>query len=204
MENTFCLDLNLPVSIDLSELDRLNSKILDPLQWQMHELTVDFNLNKFLEQHSISIVHAEAFYTPPNTVTTIHNDGNQAKVKINYVFGGRGSYMQWFSDKNLNTKKIIKTTPLGTPYYEWHADEVDVVFKAEIKQPSMVEVLSPHNVVNLTNEPRWCFSYVLADIVQTGKIDWSNLSVLDWSTACNKLSKFIVGPTPQQLIGAVP
>ena len=185
MENTFCLDLDLPVSIDLSEINRLKSLDIDATKWQMHDLAVDENLDKFLERYRLKIIHTEAHYVPPNTITFAHIDGSiDSKVKLNYIFGAKGSTMQWFKLKDPDMVPSFNKTTLDTPYFRFEADQIDLIYSAEVKQPSMVEVGVIHNVVNPTDEPRWCLCYMLGDPHLNKFVDWQD--------AYKRLRKFVV------------
>ena len=185
MENTFCLDLDLPVSIDLAEINRLKSLDIDSAKWQMHDLAVDTNLDKFLEKYRLKIVYTEAHYVPPNTTTFAHIDDNVASiVKLNYIFGAKGSTMQWFKTKDPDMVPSFNKTPLDTPYYRFEDDQIDLIYSAEVKQPSMVEVGVIHNVVNPTDEPRWCLCYMLGDPFKGRFVDWQD--------AYKRLRKFVV------------
>jgi hypothetical protein len=183
MENTFCLDLNWPVPIDLPEITQLQS--LPPESKCKHyAIRSDNNLNSFLEKYQLAIAYPQAFYTPPHTSSFIHIDGNGGSIaKINYVFGANGSTMQWFKEKNPGTGQV-QDTILDTPYLSYHEKDVEFIYSAEVKQPSMVEVGVPHNVVNATDESRWCLSYLLIDLYHKKTVVWED--------ACQRLDTFIV------------
>ena len=177
MKNNFCLNLDLPVTIDLSEFDRIKSTDINCTIFNQFDLSLDKNLNEFLKKYRLEICHSEVFYTPPNTTTVIHIDSDDiaSKAKINYVFGASGSQMQWFNPKDSTIVPGLKKTVIDTYYYYYNNDQCDLIYSAEVAQPSMVEVGVAHNVVNNTNEPRWCLSYMMYDPYQKTRSSWADV-----------------------------
>ena len=194
MDNIFCLDLDLPVTIDLSAFDRIKSTEIDLTIFNHFHLSSDENLNAFLKKYRLEICHSEVFYTPPRTTTVIHidSDDTASKIKINYVFGANGSQMQWFAPKDSTIVPGLKKTVIDTHYYYYDDDQCDLIYSAEVAQPSMVEVGIAHNVVNNTDEPRWCLSYMMYDPYQE--------ILPTWTDVYKRLSRFVVR---KNIIGAV-
>ena len=185
MQNIFCIDLDLPVTIDLSDFNRILCTDFDPKIWNHFHLAVDNNLNEFLKKYKLEICHSEVFYTPPNTTSGIHIDQDTtSKCKINYTFCASGSKMQWFKIKESATTPLFNKTAVDTVSWCYTDDQCDLIYSSEVKKPSMVEVGTAHNIVNNTNEPRWCLSYMLWD---------SQKNMLSsWTDASKKLRDFIV------------
>ena len=185
MLNIFCVDLDLPVTIDLYDFNRILHTDFDPTIGHHFHLAVDKNLNEFLKKYKLEIGHSELFYTPPNTTSEIHIDQDTtSKCKINYTFCANGSKMQWFKIKDSATAPLFNKTEVDTVSLCYKNDQCDLIYSSEVKKPSMVEVGTAHNIVNNTNEPRWCLSYMLWD---------SDRNVLPtWTEASKKLRNFIV------------
>lgn len=182
MENTFCLDLDLPVTIDFLEIARIQSLPIAS-DWT-YAIAVNKDLNVFLEKYQLEIAYPTAFYTPAHTSSLIHTDGDESsKVKINYIFGAKGSTMQWFKVKNPIATQVQHNS-LGTPYLTYHEKDLELMYSAEVNQPSMVEVGVPHNVLNNTDESRWCLSYLLIDLCHKKFVVWEDV----WQ----RLNKFVV------------
>jgi hypothetical protein len=178
MKNTFCLDLVLPVTIDLSEFNRIKSTDIDCTIINHFNLSPDKNLNKFLKKYSLEICHSEVFYTPPYTKTVgIHIDSENiaSQTKINYVFGASGSRMQWFTPKDSTIVPALKKTVIDSYYYHYNDDQCDLIYSAKVEQPSMVEVGVAHDVVNNTNDPRWCLSFMMYDPYQKIRPSWADV-----------------------------
>ena len=186
MKNIFCVDLNLPVPPDLRELDRVKTIDSNLKVWNHFLIDIDNNLNEFLKKYGLEICYAEIFYTPPNTSSFIHADlddpkyllkkNTASRCKLNYVFGADGSYMQWFKYKNLNKDIKKMQTRFDAPYLRYKDHECDLIYSTKTKQPSLVEVVIPHNVLNCTNEPRWCISYLLYDRHHNVMPTWKDVS----------------------------
>lgn len=157
-----CYDLNL----DIDPLVGKNS-LLDILKIT-YQTRVPINfinpkLIEFLLSKKIKIRHSEAFYSEPFFVQPIHIDMHGGNItKLNFVFGGANSIMNWYKVKpGVSTPE--KLTGAGTIYSEFSLDQVDLVETAVVKFPSLVQVGIPHNIVNV-DEPRVCLSLVLGTL----------------------------------------
>ncbi len=99
----------------------------------------------------------QLFTTPPRTVTRIHIDGNEfiSKSAINYVVNGPG-LMKWYKLKN----KInwTRTTEAGTVYMPFESENCIETDQLSITKLTLVEICQPHNIVNDTDDYRYCFS----------------------------------------------
>jgi hypothetical protein len=117
---------------------------------------------KLIKSKNLVINHAQIFYVEPFSNTTIHRDKEllQDFPKMNFVFGGEGSVMQWFEPRPEYIKKI-KLTPLGIPYVAYDPDEVKLIHQSSVAQPSIVQAGIPHNIITFS-EPRYCFSFIFA------------------------------------------
>jgi hypothetical protein len=154
----YCVHLNLninPVTIDHSNLKKsYQTKI------QIENLNPEFIA--ILHNRDVIAYYAESFYSPPNYFQPIHTDNLGGDyVKINFVYGGHGSQMNWYKLKEpSSTPPVVTKTLVNTDYISWKADEVDLVESDPLNYPSIVQVGCPHNVVN-TNDYRLCISVVL-------------------------------------------
>lgn len=99
----------------------------------------------------------QLFTTPPQTVTRIHIDGNEfiSKSAINYVVNGPG-LMKWYKLKNKSN--WARTTEAGTVYMPFEPENCIEVDQLAITKLTLVEVCQPHNIVNDTEDYRYCFS----------------------------------------------
>lgn len=128
---------------------------------------------EFLLARQIEISHFEVFYTPPHATLAIHADGSTLSniVKINWVFGGKGSRMMWWKAKNDDAVKLLETN-IGTSYL--YADQKNCVMveSAVISVPTLVNVGQLHSIINTGSEQRWCLSAVLAKVGADENLQW--------------------------------
>lgn len=183
-ENHYCMDLDLGFNIDYSIIDELSTKV-DPQRRNQLDINhrIDTKLQEFVYHRGLYITHAEAFYTPPFTGLGIHIDGKKADdhCKLNFVWGGEGSIMQWWRPINPDSS-LPGQTPIDTDYLRYHVTDCELVYEAQIGQPSLVNAGRPHSIYNQSHTGRWCMSYVLRWI--KGK------SLLQWAEAVDKFQHF--------------
>ena len=124
------------------------------------ELHLHPELISFLDSLSVKISFFETFGLLANSKEYIHTDSLSGDyVKLNYIFGGKNSKMNWYSVKpNLN--KLPSNTSIGTQYLKYDIEEVDLVHSQTVKFPSIVQVGMPHSI---TNPDTWriCISLII-------------------------------------------
>jgi hypothetical protein len=137
----------------------LNEEILNPeFQSLLRSLGVDLKPT------------FEVFQTPPNSFANIHTDNTKYTtdsvgdiVKLNFVFGGKGSKMGWWKEKPgiTNTCEAVtsRVRPLRHPHMSYYPDEVDLIAEHEIKFPTLVQVGPPHNIWT-GDEQRYCLCLI--------------------------------------------
>lgn len=166
--NTYCNYLNFSVPIFN---DTFNGRV-DPADksqnchWTLPKDIMNQQFIDLLFGLDIYIYLVEVFYKYPKDDNDkgIHTDHLMGDyVKINCVFGGKNSRMQWWKTKPnaLDTKELAETI-IKTNWIGFDINEVDPVYDCELSYPSLVQVGIPHNIHNPTEE-RWCVSIVLMD-----------------------------------------
>ena len=122
---------------------------------------VSAELNKFFDLHNQKIVLCEIFYTPPAEGLFIHIDDTILGdiAKINWIFGGEGSEMHWYSPITTGT---VGSTRSETPYILYNKDEVQLEHSQSLTGPNLLQVGCPHNITNGDQE-RFCLSVVFFD-----------------------------------------
>jgi hypothetical protein len=131
----------------------------------IRKLSVDDDINpdliSVLASLNLTISWAELFYTAPFTFSGPHIDDIQGGdfTKLNYVFGGKNSFMYWWKPKPGVSKPLSKTE-IDSHYIRYNIHEVDLIDKQRVQFPSIVQVGVPHNIHNF-EEPRYCLSIVL-------------------------------------------
>jgi hypothetical protein len=165
--NNYYADLNLNVplfqpGIVVDNLSKKSISKLTPFE--------DYISNELIDLFSLVNVYirsVELFYLNPNQTGGIHIDAEGGDfVKINYVFGGEGSIMNWYTVKPEQIPRF-GVTPSNTFYWNWRPEQVDLIHSHVVKFPTLVQVGKPHQV-NSADECRLCVSIIIAD-KSTGK-----------------------------------
>lgn len=118
----------------------------------------------FLAEIGLHVYYCEMFYSKPNFFSQIHIDANATRrdfTKINWVFGGEDSVMHWYKPKHDTDRPVEYIPASKLPYSSYQHHEVDLLYSANLKTPSVVQVGIPHNITNPV-EDRYCISLALA------------------------------------------
>jgi hypothetical protein len=148
------------------------------------EYTLDKNLINqefidFLSTLNLSIDYAKYFYSVPHQRYAPHTDITVAQqstitenVKLNFVSGGAGSEMIWYSLKPgresyhyKNTQKVLCVGYRDEDLIEEH--------RAIIGWPSLLDAQTIHTLQN-ANENRRCWSFTLQDNITKKRISWDD------------------------------
>ena len=157
--NPYHLKLNLPVKFNPLEVD-----MKDGFHIKYKKSDIDFELRDFLDNLGIKIGFAEVFYKTPDVCGGIHIDGEEENtnfVKINYVYGGGNSLMNWYK---LKPDKQIRTgnTTVGTQYLFSEPEDCEKIWSHSVGECILVNVGQLHSITEVT-EPRFCYSFYLYD-----------------------------------------
>lgn len=159
MSNYFHLNLDLYPLKKSSTLDLIKPHVHTKIP--ASELNQD--LINFLASKDIYIYNVQTFSLIPDYVQPIHIDGQGGDIaKINFLFGGNDSLMQWYKEKP-GAPRVFNKTPAGTLYQDFSYDQVEILESCTLKFPSLVQVGIPHNLIN-KQEHLICISILLADI----------------------------------------
>ena len=176
MQNQYCLNLDLGFVVDHGILETL---VVDPSRVNHFVIKdIDKRLIDFLSPLDVVIPFAELFYTPPLHILPLHvdNDFISNACKLNFIFGGEGSLMQWWKLKDKDAPLSYSTNKNGTRYLRVEPNECDFVWQENVGQPGLVNIGQPHQIVNCTNTPRWCMSYCLYNKINKDTLQWENAS----------------------------
>jgi len=158
--------LNLPVmpEIDLFSLfpenpDQLNHVTIDP-KTMLNKEFVDFMENI----PGLRIPSWEAFYTPPNGKIWIHGDSDKLEnfARINLSWGPKNSELIWWKPKPGIILEPIVTT-FGVNYLRAEEKDCNVIHRAVIDKPSIVQVGTLHSTWNPGPTGRWTLAIPLAE-----------------------------------------
>jgi hypothetical protein len=112
----------------------------------------------FIQKLNLKIVTAEIFYTLPFATTVIHLDRHGGDyTKLNYIYGGKNSFMNWYKQKPNVVKEIDKSKD----YIAFVPDEVELIDKQSLPFSSIIQAGVPHNINNFS-EKRYCLSLVIS------------------------------------------
>jgi len=157
--------LNLPVmpEIDLFRLfpdnpDQLNHVAVDPSM--LNKEFVDF-----IESiPGLRIPSWEAFYTPPGGKIWIHGDSDKITdfARINLSWGPKDSELVWWEPKpGIKLEPIV--TAFGENYLRADEKDCNVIHRAVIDRPSIVQVGMLHSTWNPGPGGRWTLAIPLAE-----------------------------------------
>jgi hypothetical protein len=157
--------LNLPVmpEIDLFRLfpdnpDQLNHVAVDPSM--LNKEFVDFMEGI----PGLRIPSWEAFYTPPGGKIWIHGDSDTITdfARINLSWGPNDSELVWWEPKTGIKLEPIVTT-FGENYLRADEKDCNVIHRAVINRPSIVQVGTLHSTWNPGPGGRWTLAIPLAE-----------------------------------------
>jgi len=185
LPNRFCVDLDLGFKVNNGFLDCLDVADVDAImgakQFSIDLGSLDPSLTAWLAQFRLTVSHAEVFYTLPGRSLPIHIDDDKFDdhCKMNFVYGAKGSLMQWWQKKDALAPLNRRKTAIGTTYVIFEPEECELIWCAEVGCPSLVNAGQPHSVLNCTAEPRTALSLVL-ETAQGSLVSWDQaLGVLD-------------------------
>ncbi len=140
----------------------------------------------FISSLGLELDHAEVFFSVPNVYYPVHRDQHDLTdfPKINFVYGGFGSTMNWYSIKP-GMDGTTSYTKINTAFVGYTLDEVELLFQKELNSPSLVQAGVPHNVTTPSN-PRWCISTVYK----------KNNKLLTWDQAIEIFDPYLLAPHP--------
>lgn len=177
----YCCNLNFPVQFNPQQYN-----IPDPSNnhhVRIDKKLIDTRFREFLQSLGLLIYAAEYFYTAPNRTLAAHCDTLEITdvVKLNWMYGGEGSTMDWYEIKEgaeLPQYETIIKTRFSIP----RPEDITLVHRATIGKPSLVNVGVPHGVTNGPN-PRHVHSIILCN---------TDNERVRWDDAVTVLKNFII------------
>lgn len=156
--NPYCTNLNFNIPIFNTGVDL--KKFTTAYQMQGSSKDLNHDLLKFLLKLGVKVLFFETFFMLPSNNSTVHVDQTAGDyVKINYVYYGDNSFMNWYKPKD-GIVKLPKITAIGTEFLSYEENEVELLHSQEIGFPSLVQVGVPHSITN-PKDNRLCISLVL-------------------------------------------
>jgi hypothetical protein len=173
----YCINLNLDIE-PIDGVEVLQNCIKDNTDYfSIHPfLILNSKYILFLAKLGIVIGHVEIFHSTPEMFTPLHSDVSRASftpkdmVKLNYVYGGKDSVMNWWSVNDgvnhivsINAENNIvgfDAQPIKGESHAYKFEDLTWLYGSSIGHPGIVQVGIPHNVQN-REEERYCLSIVL-------------------------------------------
>ena len=156
--NEFCINLTFPFQPFESSFNLNKLKIKPHSKINLESFNIEF-LN-LLDVVGLKIQSAESFFRKPDSFSQIHRDVQQTNdaTKINWVFGGKGSVMNWYNI--IHDNEHSSTSNTGVPYLYYNLEDLELVYSKQVGFPSLLQVAMPHNVT-MGKESRLCASVIL-------------------------------------------
>ena len=162
--NSYCCNLKFPFELFESNHD-CASWLVQHRNFSEHFTISPRELNcqliVWLNQLGLSLRLVEIFYRTPESNSRIHVDTDAPGdyVKLNYVYGGGASVMNWYQP-NENSTATRVVTPIYSHAVYYRDTEVELLHSQTVGQPGLVQVGVPHRVCAVTEE-RFCVSLVI-------------------------------------------
>ena len=135
------------------------------------ELVKD-DVPKFFEEKGLPLKNIYFMYGPAQESLVIHVDGfveengtfHGIYCGLNWIYGSTNHVMKWYSSDTVGETSINKE---GLRRTRWSISDCVSIEELTISVPTLVRTDIPHNVVNFSNEKRFCVSLRFADITLT-------------------------------------
>jgi hypothetical protein len=176
----YCADLDLPISLFKSTLEPIEFlKLSNPTSARHYKISNELLSDAvvtFFADHRLTINFIEVFYRPAGVNSSIHIDTQEPGdyVKLNWVFGGEGSTMCWYSIKE-NCQGAPQKTSISTYAIHYAKDDVTLLHSQKVGQPTLVQVGIPHSINNNNLTERFCVSIIFGYRDQNGRPTFDNV-----------------------------
>lgn len=183
--NKYCVDVEFNMPCIVSDFDPTIYKKRHHHSLDTNNFTPEFL--ELIDSLNLKITWAEIFYVRPSSIKDyrVHTDSTGGDyIKMNWIFGGRGSKMQWFDIKSGVVKQPVKTV-IDSFYFSYNSEEVSLAHGQPVRFPSIVQVGVPHNIYNPV-EDRYCVSIMFRDKTTDDRITMEE--------AIQRFSKYIILP----------
>ena len=159
--NTYCniLTLDIPPLIEEFDITKFTTQKMSNID--MHNINPKIKELLFSLGIKVNCIHL--FYKKLG-YGGIHTDSLPGDfTKINWIYKGKNSRMVWYTINDPLIKKEIKLTNIGVEYLEYSLNEVTYVHSVNILGPALVQVGTPHLVIN-PSEDRYCLCFIITDL----------------------------------------
>lgn len=168
MNNTYCVDLHFDYDPIINKHKFANIPENNNEYMMTYYNLFDIVSPRFiLDMHKCGIIistQAELFYTRKGSDGSLHSDvptrhsdffQKDDYVKINFMFGGSQSLMNWYNPNEGETGVLGLSYGTGAPASRWDKNKVTHVHSATVGYPSLIQVGVPHDITNNLIEDRF-------------------------------------------------
>ena len=162
--NNYCKKLNF----DFPILDPVfKFPVSNNVRWGLWVLNpvgyIHSDAIKFFKSIGLELERPHLFKGPGQLKTAIHVDGHGSNAAaqpvwgINWIMGCNNSKMICYIPLKDGT---VSKTKAGTAYETWEQTDCEELYNYTITtgNPILVRNDIPHNIINLSNDTRWCIS----------------------------------------------
>jgi hypothetical protein len=118
----------------------------------------------YVHNLGLNFSHILLFYRAPYVSSRhAHIDIREGDFKpinfaVNWIIGGAGSKMNWYSVVNDNSITATKDSETRAPYKTYQLSDLELIETCEINDAAtLVKTDLPHSIT-MGHEPRWCIS----------------------------------------------
>jgi hypothetical protein len=162
MNKKYAVDLSIDILHPLKDISILNQSNDQTEIWFAESDNVSDEYCCWLDNLGLVMTYPPLiFYTPKGKQCGIHADGysaNSDRACMNWCVQGAGSMMHWYNLRSEEKPFETTETQAGTPYIQFHPNQVIHLYSHVVKWPTIVQTGIPHNIHNSTWEPRWVIS----------------------------------------------
>lgn len=162
MNKKYAVDLQIPVKHPLKDPNTLNQTGDEVDIWFDDHSNISDEFKQWLDNLGLIMTYPPLiFYTPKGKQCGIHVDGHSPtsdRACMNWCIQGAGSMMHWYELKYDQEPFEITETQAGTPYLQYHPNQLNHMYSHVVKWPTLVQTGVPHNIHNSVWEPRWLIS----------------------------------------------
>lgn len=137
----------------------------------------------WLDTFGLEIKYSRYFYSPKDFQFPLHIDVMDYPnnyVRLNFIFGGVGSYMTWYEllDKNDNHNFTFHTSENNETVRSYNRDKVKLIDKGYVKSGALVNTGIIHTMY--TPEDRHCFAFFMKEKGKDKRLEWDRaLEIFD-------------------------
>jgi len=157
--NNFCVDMKSTLQLLKDDYDPFSA----PMGHSKLDIThVREEFLELVDSLNLKTLYVEVFVKGPNYGPGVHVDhGKIDQAKLNWVYGGKDSYMTWYKIIPEKVNNIrFNVTPINSYSVVYPEHAVEEIHRHVVKCPSMVQSGIPHGIHTL-DESRYCYSAVL-------------------------------------------